>query len=464
MKELLLFGLVVASLAMVTTVAAVLATRNTRRTVLALVLLGLLAATIKIFIFQQAPQWKDINPDSITYNLNAQAFVEHWRGNAVEGQGRNLKGLLALHAAGGHSAEWNPSDRLTYAGVIGSHEWLYPSYIALWYWLSEVTQAVVIWSNALWAAFFPAAAFGIAYSLGASRRVAWAAAGLALLDPSTGVNASWLLKDTLAGFLAMAALWAFMAYLREGGKGRFVVAVLTLGGLGGVRVVAFLGLAMAAGLISIWLLVRDKHCSRCLAVVGIVVFAWLINGLFGQAPNFSSTGGGVTKIISILAAPASTIFGGIAVLRSDSGDASADDSVLSWKKVLSERPVYAIARSLARTLFAPYPWSAISPGLSWMSFSELYYPGVFLWILCLPGVLVALTQTFRQNDLGYLLLVFFLAALVAAYTIWLGEWSTRQRVFALPAFFALAAIGWQQLLLWFDNLYRLQAKKKQLIK
>ncbi len=423
-----------------------LAPRDERRTVLIIVMLGLVVSALKIWMFQQAPQWHDINPDSITYELNAQAFAEHWRGNAVEGQSHHLRGLLAFHAAGIHGAEWVPGDRLTYGSVIGSHEWLFTGYIALWYWLGEATQALVIWSNALWAAFFPAAAFGIAHSLGASRRVSLAAAGLALLDPSAGVNASWLLKDTLTGFLAMAAIWAVLAYLREGGKVRLGIAALALGMLGGVRFVAFLALVIAAGLLSVWLLVHDKSRSRGLAIVGIVFSAWLANSLIAQAPfQFHR---GAINTIGALTAPARTVLGGVDVLRSNPGDATADDSVLSWKDDLADDPVYAIVTSAARTLFAPYPWVAISPGLNWVSFSELYYPGVVLWILCLPGIFAALARGLRQREPGFWLLALFLSALVAAYTIWLGEWSTRQRVFALPAFFALAAMGWAQLLAW----------------
>lgn len=464
------FWLAIGFFALVSTVAAVLAARGARRTVFALVMLGLLASALKIFLFQQAPQWQDINPDSITYDLNAQAFAEHWRGSAVEGQSHRLRGLLAHHAAGLHGAEWVPDDKLTYSAVIGSHEWLYVVYVAIWYWLGEATQALVIWSNALWAAFFPAAAFGIAYSLGASQRVSLVAAGLALLDPSAGVNASWLLKDTLAGFLAMAAVWAILAHLREGGNARLVIAVLALGGLGGVRYVAFLALLIAAGPISLWLLVRDKGRSCGWAVIGVVFAAWLTNGFLDQIPHFNHSdakyasrgigvpaapaepvsGGIENKGENILSAPARLVSGGIDTFRAKPGDASADDTVLRWKKDFVTNPVYAIVRSLARTLFAPYPWVAISPGLNWVSFSELYYPGVVLWIVCLPGIFIALARgVIKYRTPSFWLLALFLSALVAAYTIYHGEWSTRQRVFALPAFFALAAIGWAQLLAWF---------------
>lgn len=190
MNLLAVVGLASASFSLVVLAAWFLAPLKERRTTLLLVMLGLVVAASKICVIQQMPQWHDTNPDAIIYDLNVQAFAEHWSGNAVAGDSHNLRGLLALHAAGVHGPEWVPGDKLTYGLVIGSHEWLYTGYIALWYWLGDATQALVIWSNALWAAFFPTAAFGIAHSLGASRRVSLVAAGLALLDQSAGVNAS----------------------------------------------------------------------------------------------------------------------------------------------------------------------------------------------------------------------------------------------------------------------------------
>jgi hypothetical protein len=63
-------------------------------------------------------------------------------------------------------------------------------------------------------------------------------------------------------------------------------------------------------------------------------------------------------------------------------------------------------------------------------------------MFCLPGIFFALWLGACKRDPVFWLLALFLASQWAAYTIWLGEWSGRQRVFALPAFYALAAIGW----------------------
>lgn len=407
---------------------------------LVLVLLGLITAGLKIWIIQQTPQWYDINPDSITYDLNAKAFVDHWMGMPVQGVSHKLRGLVAFNAAGMHGPEWDPSDALSYGLVIGSHEWLYTAYIAIWYFLTGATQDVVIATNAIWAAFLPAAAAGTAIALRATRPIALAAAGLVLIDPSTGVNASWLLKDTLAAFLSMGTLWALLGYMRDGGWRRLLFAAFALSLLGGVRFVGFMGLIIAAGIVCLWLILNSQR-SHALAILCTLLFAWLLQGVHSSAPHFYK----ISVVASAVGMPVKTFSQGVGVLKSSDGDASADEAVQGWKKSLVESPVYAISRSVARTLFAPYPWVAIYSGINWKSFVELYYPGALLWIVCLPGVVATVLVGLRSRDPAFWLLLLFLGSQFAAYTIWLGEWSTRQRVFALPAFFAMAALGWVKL-------------------
>lgn len=99
MNLIAVVGLASASFSLVVLAAWFLAPLKERRTTLLLVMLGLVVAASKIWVIQQMPQWHDMNPDAITYDLNAQAFAEHWSGNAAAGESHNLRGLLALHAA-----------------------------------------------------------------------------------------------------------------------------------------------------------------------------------------------------------------------------------------------------------------------------------------------------------------------------------------------------------------------------
>lgn len=438
-------------LAAVTATAVALAQRQDRLVVLALVGLGVLAAVVKILIVQALPQWHDINPDSITYGLNGQAFAAHWQGKSASLEDYRLRGLHQFHAAGQHPPVWAPQDHLSYASVIGSHEWLYPAYVGLFYWLGEARAGAVIASNALWAAFFPAAAFGIAVALGASRRVALASAGFALIDPNAGVNASWLLKDTLAGFLAMATAWALAAHLAEP-QGRSVrrlaIAVAALGVLGGVRFVAFVGFVLSLTLVACALAAR-RHVRPAVTLAAVAGLAWLGQGILDRAPHWDRLWEVSYSIqhyaAGLFTTPARAMKQGLDILRAEKGEVAADATTLRWKDSLRTNAAFAVLRSVAHTLFAPYPWVAIYPGLTWRSFSELYYPGVLLWLLCLPGVVMAIANRLRTQEPAFWFLLLFLLSQLAAYTLWQGEWSTRQRVFALPIIFALAAIGWSQL-------------------
>jgi hypothetical protein len=51
-------------------------------------------------------------------------------------------------------------------------------------------------------------------------------------------------------------------------------------------------------------------------------------------------------------------------------------------------------------------------------------------------------------------LLFYLALVAVAYITFFGEWSTRQRIFMIPLFFAFAAIGWEKI--W--NLLRIRCR------
>lgn len=441
-------------LAVVMATALVLAPAAQRRLVLVLLALGILAAWAKVSVFQMTPQWRDINPDSITYDLNGRAFAAHWQGQRVDHASFQLRGLAHWHRAGLHGPYWEPDDALSYAFVVGSHEWLYAAYVGLFHWLGDARSDTVIASHVLWAAFFPAAAFGIALTLGANRRVALAAAGLALIDPNAGVNASWLLKDTLAGFLTMAVLWALLTLLVEERARRgpvMFVAVTGLAVLGGVRFVAYVGLMLAALFVALGLFYR-KRAWPGLSFLGIVAVAWLCHGVIYTVPHVLKDQNAWTEPASappasapLVTAVVQSVEGANSILRANSGEEAADSTTLAWKETLRQDWLYAAVRSVAHTLFAPYPWVAWHPGLNWRSSNELYYAGVMLWLLCLPGFFAVIFRQICTAGPGLWLVILFLASQLAAYTIWQGEWSTRQRVFVLPAVFALAAIGWHRL-------------------
>jgi hypothetical protein len=102
-------------------------------------------------------------------------------------------------------------------------------------------------------------------------------------------------------------------------------------------------------------------------------------------------------------------------------------------------------KAVARSLFAPYPWSLITQGRigTW---PELFFPGMFIWILGLPFALIYLPAVLRdkQPAMIYPLLITLFCAFV--YIVWDGEYSTRARLMSMPLAWLMVAGGVQKVL------------------
>lgn len=397
---------------------------------------GFLAGCIKIWLIQLTPQWMDTSLDSKLYQLHSQAFALHWQGASVDAIRYKLDGFLAYRASG-LGLVWAPDMKLAYGSVLGTHEWLYAAFLGGWRMVTEDWFIWATYSNAALASLFPTASFGIARCLGGSIRVASVAATVALVDPSTGVNASWLLKDTLAGFFAVAAIWGVLRILQKNDGSAPLVLFATASGLACVRFAGFVALLLAVALVATTLLERSRQQAlKCLTVC--VMGSLLLFGVMYSSPQNMS-------LRSVMAAMVQPIKAQESTLNAGEGQLATDQTVVDWQSRFSENPPKAITTSVARTLFAPYPWVMLTQGLSWTNSVELYYPGVLLWIACLPGIFWGIRIVLHRLPREGLFLGGVFLALLGAYTVFLGEWSTRQRVFMLPVFFSFAAIGWHDI-------------------
>lgn len=437
--------MVATGLGLVIILTLVLTPKNERRTALILVLTGLLCSVLKVWLIQKAPQWYDSNPDSATYIKNATAFALHWNGAAVEISSYGLRGLRALNEANLHPPQWNPSASVPYSNVIASHEWLYTAYIAIWFYFTDATESIVISSHSLLAAFLPAAAFGIALTLGANRRVGLIASVLVMADPSIGVNASWLLKDTLVAFFFTGAVWAIAVYSHQRRRVFIIIGAVLLCLLGIVRFAAFLGLIIAIMMVAMWFS-KSKAYKTAVDLMAVAAFAWLAQGILASIPfQDTESSNYQTLAYRAISTPINVIGGGVGVLKMDEADRDSDGAVNAWKNELSENTTISIAKIIARTFFSPYPWRAIYPGLTWESFLELYHPGTLLVIACLPLFFYGLATTTKNREMAAWIIFIFLMSQFAAYAIWHGGWSPRQRVFVHPIVFVFAALGWSKL-------------------
>lgn len=438
-------GLLASVFAMSALCSCALTQHGDRRLAVHLTMLGMMVASIKIYLIQQTSQWSDTPLDSITYQIHADAMAAHWSGQPVDAELSRLAGFLAFYDTDGLGT-WFPSSSLSYSSVFGTHEWLYASYLALW---KVVTPDWVSWatySNAAMAALFPAAAFGLARILGASRSVGLLAAGLALIDPSAAVNASWLLKDTLAGWAFLATLWSGAILLRQQKPYLLLFFACSLALLGGVRFAALAAVLLAVVVMLPVLFVKGRRIAALALLVatmgGIYLFA-IIDSMPSSNP-LALFGQPFASVQGILAGQQDTLRTSVAEsqqLAPSVAPPAVDQTVVDWYSRLTDSPLTAMATAVARTLFAPYPWVVFTRGLDYHNGIELYYLGVLLWIACLPGLLMGLTVRLIRPNLEFVFFVLTVGALLCAYVLFMGEWSTRQRVFALPVLFAITAIG-----------------------
>lgn len=426
------FSLVFVTLSVVLATALSLVHPSDRWNITALILVGAVSSFFKVSLIQQAPQWHDTPPDSVKYETMARAFSDQWS-NADElnkSSGYVWQGSQELFI-------WKQEPNYTYKDILGTREWLYPAYIGLWQKLTGLSKNWIIASNIAWLAFLPAAAFGLTLVLFESRRLSWVSAFIVLIEPMSAVNASWALKDSLAACLSMGALWSGAEFIRQEKKAAALILIASISLLSIVRYVSFLALILSLVLVLIWLLYTDNHKLFKKLFLTIATSA-IVTAYLYQTPSYTVLPF-ESLVNEVFAQP-------LAGARQVFSDPTGDEAVAIWRESLTSDPISATSQAIARTLFAPYPWVAIYPGLTGELANELYYPGMLLWIMCLPGIFFAIGQAFKKfPDITFWFLLFYIVSVIGAYMLFYGEWSTRQRVFLLPAFAVLTSLGWYRI-------------------
>lgn len=235
-----------------------IAPANQRTTVFAWTLVGAVAYTAKHLLIIALPQWTDAPSDASGYVAHAEALFLHWSAVPVDPDAYRLAGYSQDWAAA-HGRFWAPHAQIPYTSVLGTSEWLYSALLALHLPIGPAWPAWAAGTNLLLAAMLPATSWLLAIELGADRMGAAAAAALMAIDPTTSVNASWLLKDVFTAAVAALALLAACHLLRRVSLQAMWILTLTLAVLVATRFVGFLAIACAlAGLFLIGVVQHDK--------------------------------------------------------------------------------------------------------------------------------------------------------------------------------------------------------------
>ncbi|UVJ42787.1 hypothetical protein NVV94_19620 [Pseudomonas sp. LS1212] len=416
-------------------ITRLLADKEARKVVLTWTLFGILIGILKNLLVQMTPQWSDVPVDSLTYQLHAEALFMHWSGLPVDAHAYDLAGYLNGWQQL-YDDMWMPDSRIAYASALGTHEWIYAAFLALWQVNGSDWVGVAILANAVLAGALPAAAFMITKELGGSFKICNLAALIVALDPSTAINSAWLIKDSLAALISVVAIIAICNLCKKPSLKFTLILALTLGLLAGVRFVAYIAFGVVmAGLVIYLIIKKTKVRAANLTVAGVISLAlWVALYLVPSPPTPKQV---IQAITSPIQAQATT-------LKADKNETGSDESVIQWRTYLNDNPLKAATRAIARTLFAPYPWTAITEGVTGTNHIELYLFGTLFWIITLPGIFMGMAIATRHGMTGYAL-VALIVVITIPYLIFFGEWSTRQRVFMMPLFFSFAAIGWHHI-------------------
>ncbi len=419
---------------------------------------GTLWFALTILFVQQFPQAAASNPDSLLYDLQSRALDLHWHGRTVPTE---PFGILPFENPDGSRAFefWRPGDGWGLGMVMGTSHFAYQVYVAALYFLADVPPQGVILSHAALLGALPILAFGIAARLFTGRPgVPMLAALLVMLDLNFSVSAAWLLKDTLVTWAtALAVLGSIDLVHGRARPAASAVIVTALIVLAVSRVHVFYVLIF---LIFSWSVLQwPRTGKRRMLPVVVIFMAWAGAGaslisdftkpasdlvLQASTTPLSALKGfqhvmGASFQAALVPPTLSTEGGGAFSEQRCAKEGAVDGVVCDFQASLREAPFWTLTRSAARTLFAPYPWVAIHPGLTWESLTELYYPGTLLWISLLPFFALGVALSPRGHGSGLVLALATIICLI--YIAVLGEFSTRQRQFLMPILVPFSAWG-----------------------
>ena len=401
---------------------------------------GLVVYTLQTLILRSLPPWTDTFPDSVLYDLHANALLRHWEGESVDAATFRLKGLMNQGIA-----TWLPGDSLSYGEVLGSSRYLYQWLVAQIYVFTDGSRTTVLFTNLPLLAGMAGGVYLLADALFGHRRVAWLAAGLVMLDSNFALWGSILLREALLMLLVVLALLGGVRLLRRMGPmcPSIVLSLITLSLLALIRFNAVASFLLAAG---IALAAARRHLTVRRALAGLAAIILLVLAAVHGLPESSLNGTRslplhiMAEHLKILKSTEHTL---TAATSSQLDSQAKMDSVrLKWHQELQTQPLWLTGlKAVSRSLMGPYPWVALTHGIAGDNFYELMYPGMTLWLLFLPLFLLALWRLPIADDPAVLLCSVWLLSEAIIYVIGYGEFSGRERMMAQPLLWVFAARG-----------------------
>ncbi|MCC7277308.1 MAG: phospholipid carrier-dependent glycosyltransferase [Chromatiaceae bacterium] len=402
-------------------------------------ILALLVYTLEILFIQSLPAWSDTFPDSQVYDSNARAIVMHWQGKIVNAEEFSLSGLM-----GKGIKLWLPSDEYDYATVLGMSRYAYQVILAVIYLISNGSRVTAIFANTPLLAGAAASVYLLSYYLFDRRIAARYAVLLVILDTNFAVWGSVLLRESFLIFLVILGLLALVKLLKGMGDPWFQLTLFT-GSAGLLSLVRFNAVFAMIFAGSIVFAIRIWHLSprKFIGLAGVLLLGFGVVKLFPViVPSFEQSlpGKVFSEHMYFFLNSGQPLFS--AVQGQLNSGPPVDSVRQEWHDDLRENPLWLNGiKAVSRSIMGPYPWVAFTHGITNTNFYELMYPGMTLWIFCLPAFLFALWRLPIANNPALLMCLIWLGTVSIIYIIGYGQFEPRARMMAMPILWIMAAQG-----------------------
>lgn len=402
-------------------------------------LLALLAYTLEILFVQSLPAWSDSFPDSQVYDANARALVMHWHGITVNAEEFSLSGLM-----GKDIKFWLPSDKYDYASVLGMSRYAYQVIVAVIYLISDGSRVTAIFANAPLLAGAAASVYLLSCCLFDRRVAARYAVLLVILDTNFAVWGSVLLRESFLVFLVVLGLLSLVKLFKGIGSPWLQLTLFT--GISGllslVRFNAIFAM-LFAGLIVFGIGIWRSSPRKFLGFAGVLLLGFGVIKLFlviVPAIEHSLPGKVFSEQMGFFLNSGQPF---VSAIHGQVNSGPPVDSVRQeWHDALREQPLWLNGiKAVSRSIMGPYPWVAFTHGVNNTNFYELMYPGMTLWILCLPAFFFALWRLPMANNPALQICLIWLGTVSIIYIIGYGQFEPRARLMAMPILWTMAAQG-----------------------
>lgn len=327
--------------------------------------------------------------------------------------------------------------------IVGNKSWLYPFILSFFVEGVSIEQDILSAAvlNIIFLSFSASLTVGLGQILGLEKIVIFIAFLVFTLQTQLVINSLWPLKDALAQLITLWMVGSIVRIVDDPNKKYFLFLAVSFAVLGSIRYVGAAGGALLLCLTAWRYLALKEYTSvakiglsggfAALLFVAIQVFPQVpyASGMFGLTASHDAEP--LIPPVAVIHELTSPAIGAVQSLSQSASDGSLDEEVESWLSDFRSGTALALLKAVGRTLFSPNPMLLLEEDFSIDESWKLSYFGLPLWIVTIFGFFASL-RYFKSFDFKLINVLVFSFFIIAAYIVFYGELSGRQRSYPLP--------------------------------